>query len=106
MDGSPSAGAKLGNAETGITLGEQGLELPLPDGTCGYFNYYWLRDNCATSFDRATRERTYSIFQDREPPPPRAPSARAALELVWQGSGHATPHPAAEDVTAGRRGEV
>src|SRR3546814_1327906 len=92
MDGSPSAGAKLGNAETGITLGERGLELPLPDGTRGYFNYYWLRDNCATSFDRETRERTYDIFQDSEPRPAGAHSDGEALEIVWHGSGHVTRH--------------
>src|SRR3546814_3486400 len=85
MDGGPSAGAKLGNAETGITLGERGLELPLPDGTRGYFNYYWLRDNCATSFDRETRERTYDIFQDSEPRPAGAHSDGEALEIVWHG---------------------
>lgn len=87
MDGSLSAAV-----DGGVTLGENGLELPLPDGTRSYFNYYWLRDNCPSSFDRETRERTYDVFQDIEPRPASARIDGEALEIVWQGSGHVTRH--------------
>jgi gamma-butyrobetaine dioxygenase len=76
----------------GVTLGGQGLEVPLADGTRGYFNYYWLRDNCPSSFDSETRERTFDIFQDIEPQPASARLDGEALEIVWQGSGHVTRH--------------
>jgi len=93
MDGSVPAGVTPDDITPGdITLGKQGLELPLPDGRRAYFNYYWLRDNCPSSFDRETRERTYDIFQDREPLPSSARLDAEALEIVWQESGHVTRH--------------
>jgi gamma-butyrobetaine dioxygenase len=82
----------VGGVAGGVTLGGQGLEVPLADGTQGYFNYYWLRDNCPSSFDSETRERSYDIFQDIEPQPARARLDGEALEIVWQGSGHVTRH--------------
>lgn len=92
MDGSIPAAAGSGD----IVLGEQGLELPLPDGSRAYFNYYWLRDNCPTSFDRETRERVYDVFQDVEPLPASArldgAEADRVLEIVWRESGHVTRH--------------
>jgi len=88
MDGSIPAGTGSGD----IVLGEQGLELPLPDGTRAYFNYYWLRDNCPTSFDRETRERSYDVFQDVEPLPAGARLDGESLEIVWRESGHVTRH--------------
>jgi gamma-butyrobetaine dioxygenase len=88
MDGSLDA-----NLAAGVTLGSEGLELPLADGRRAYFNYYWLRDNCPTSFDKETRERTYDIFRDDAAPhPASAQIAGGALEIVWQGSGHLTRH--------------
>lgn len=45
-----------------VILGENGLRVPLPDGRDAYFNYFWLRDNCPTSFSPVTRERSYDIF--------------------------------------------
>ncbi|MGF1630132.1 MAG: TauD/TfdA family dioxygenase [Kiloniellaceae bacterium] len=77
----------------GVTLGSQGLEVPLADGTRGYFNYYWLRDNCPSSFDKETRERSFDIFHDDAAPyPDSAQVAGEALEIVWRGSGHVTRH--------------
>ena len=38
-----------------VTLADKGLHLPLAEGGQAYFNYYWLRDNCPSSFDSATR---------------------------------------------------
>ena len=61
-----------------------GLDITLDDGLCHYFNYYWLRDNCATSFDPETRERLYDIFA--EPAPPRAAAAMIdddSLVIDW-----------------------
>jgi gamma-butyrobetaine dioxygenase len=76
------------------TLLEQGLEVTLDDGARHYFNYYWLRDNCATSFDRETRERVFDIFA--EPAPPRADHAQVAdgaLLIEWAGTGHRSAYP-------------
>ena len=90
MDGSLSPAAE-------VALGQNGLEVPLPGGTRGYFNYTWLRDNCPTSFDRVTRERTYDVFQDPsfgdgEPVPASARIDGETLEIVWRESGHVTRH--------------
>jgi gamma-butyrobetaine dioxygenase len=76
-----------------IALKEHGMSLPLPDGTMAYFNYYWLRDNCPTSFDRQTRERVFDIFHlEGEPEPETARITDGALEIVWKGEGHETVH--------------
>ena len=70
-----------------------GLDVPLPDGTTAYFNHYWLRDNCPTSFDRQTRERVFDIFHlDGEPRPQTAEIADGALQIVWKGDGQKTTH--------------
>src|SRR3546814_10913445 len=96
MDGQLSGGATATPAPGDILLGETGLERPLPGCSRAYFNYYCLRDNCPTSFDRETRDRTYDIFQDIEPRPASArldgPEGGRVLEIVWQGSGHVTRH--------------
>ncbi|MCV0426272.1 MAG: TauD/TfdA family dioxygenase [Roseibium sp.] len=81
----------LGTGEAGVLLGETGLDVPLGNGETVYFNYYWLRDNCPSSFDSETRERVYDIFAEAEAP--RATSALIAadhLEVTWAGSGHVT----------------
>jgi gamma-butyrobetaine dioxygenase len=73
---------------------ETGLEIALDQGARHYFNYYWLRDNCATSFDPETRERIYDIFA--EPAPPRAAGAQVqdgALVVDWAGTGHRSTYP-------------
>jgi gamma-butyrobetaine dioxygenase len=44
-----------------VDLGERGLSLKLPDGRAQYVNYLWLRDNCPTSWDPQTRDRTFDI---------------------------------------------
>jgi gamma-butyrobetaine dioxygenase len=76
-----------------IVRKEHGMEVPLLDGTSAYFNYYWLRDNCPTSFDRQTRERVFDIFHLKDAPRPK--SARisdGALEIVWTDDEHKTSH--------------
>ena len=77
-----------------VRLLESGLEVPMPDGSQAYFNYYWLRDNCPSSFDRQTRERTYDIFAERMPPRARSATVDGqALVIVWEGSNHRTRMP-------------
>jgi len=57
-----------------------------PGGKPAYFNHYWLRDNCPTSFDSQTRERVFDIFHLETPPRPRsAQIVGDALEIVWDG---------------------
>ena len=77
-----------------VILGAHGLHVPLQDGASAYFNYYWLRDNCPTSFDRETRERTFDIFHAAHAPEPeRARLVGDRLEIVWKHDGHPTSHP-------------
>jgi gamma-butyrobetaine dioxygenase len=79
---------------TQITLQQRGLDCPLGDGKTAYFNYFWLRDNCPTSFDSGTRERVFDVFGLGQPPcPDRADISADTLEIRWQGEGHVTRHP-------------
>lgn len=67
-----------------VVLEEKGLTLTLADGELGYFNYFWLRDNCASSFDPKTQERTYEISS--APDDLRPASAKVVdgqLSLAW-----------------------
>lgn len=75
-------------------LKDNGVEITLSDGASHYFNYYWLRDNCPTSFNAATRERSFDIFYLSTAP--RAAQAEVkgdALEIVWQDEDHVTRFP-------------
>ncbi|MDQ0396033.1 TauD/TfdA family dioxygenase [Labrys monachus] len=82
-----------GSFSNAVELGENGLTTPLGNGASAYFNYYWLRDNCPTSFDPQTRERTYDIFSlSQRPVPERAHLVDGALEILWRGDGHVTRH--------------
>jgi gamma-butyrobetaine dioxygenase len=77
----------------GIRIKENGIDVPLLDGTIAYFNNYWLRDNCPTSFDSQTRERTFDIFHEAEAPRPAAAKIEdGTLHIEWAGSGHTTRH--------------
>ena len=72
-----------------VILAEKGLHLPLSEGNPAYFNYYWLRDNCPTSFDSGTRERSFDIFHLSTAP--RADSAEiedGMLVIRWAGEDH------------------
>lgn len=78
----------------GLLLKENGLEMPLASGRSAYFNYYWLRDNCPTSFDTVTRERQYDIFHLDTPPKPEAASVEGeSLEITWAGENHSSRYP-------------
>ncbi len=72
-----------------VELRDQGLCVQLSDGAPHYFNYYWLRDNCPSSFSPMTRERSFDIFHLEAAP--RARSAEIedeALVIVWQDEDH------------------
>jgi gamma-butyrobetaine dioxygenase len=77
----------------GVRLTDNGMQVPLLDGTSAYFNNYWLRDNCPSSFDSQTRERTFDIFHEAEAPrPARVEISDGVLTIEWAGSGHLTRH--------------
>ena len=77
-------------------LKDKGLEIVLADGLAHYFNYYWLRDNCPTSFSSATRERSFDIFHlDAAPVAASAEVTGDALEITWAGENHVTRFPLA-----------
>jgi gamma-butyrobetaine dioxygenase len=76
-----------------VSLTATGVNVPMLDGTVAYFNNYWLRDNCPTSFDSQTRERTFDIFHEADAPKPaKATIQDEALVIEWAGSGHVTQH--------------
>ena len=77
-----------------VRLTPTGLELTFPDGAAGYLNYYWLRDNCPTSFDPQTRERVFDIFAGETAPEPRdARIDGAHLEISWRDENHVSRYP-------------
>ena len=67
-----------------VTLEAAGLNVTLPGGAPGYFNYYWLRDNCPTSFDPQTRERTFDIFHLSARPRPAAAQVEGDILVIWK----------------------
>ncbi|SLN27669.1 TauD/TfdA family dioxygenase [Roseisalinus antarcticus] len=76
-----------------LMLEGAGLRLTLPGGMQGYFNYCWLRDNCPTSFDAETRERSFDIFHLQTPPVPAdAWIEEQSLVIDWQGEDHVSRH--------------
>lgn len=80
---------------TDITFGPKGLTVALEPGKSAYFNHYWLRDNCPSSFDSQTRERVFDIFHLETAPHPRsAQLADDALVVEWQ-DGHVSRYPVA-----------
>ena len=77
-------------------LGDTGLDITLADGRSHYFNYYWLRDNCPSSFSPVTRERAFDIFHlDTAPRPASARVEGDALVIDWQDEEHVTRMPLA-----------
>lgn len=72
-----------------VKLGDKGLELELAGRGASYFNYHWLRDNCPSSFDSATRERVFDIFHLASPPRPQSAHVSGnQLEIAWAGENH------------------
>lgn len=79
-----------------VTLADKGLHVSLPDGRRSYFNYHWLRDNCPTSFDGETRERSFDIIGLAHPPQPEAADIDGDdLMIRWRDEGHVTRLPLA-----------
>lgn len=77
-----------------VTLEDNGLTVSLPDGSRAYFNAWWLRDNCRTSFDPETRERTFDIFHHAATPTPaEARLDGDALVIRWAGEDHVSRYP-------------
>ena len=75
-------------------IGYKGLHITLSDGRSHYFNYYWLRDNCPSSFSSVTRERSFDIFHlDTAPRPNSAAVDGDALVIDWAGEDHLTRMP-------------
>ena len=79
-------------AQPAPVLHDKGLDVPLANGNRHYFNYYWLRDNCPTSFDRETRERVYDIFAEATPPRPAAARIEGAALVIDWACGHRSTH--------------
>ena len=76
-----------------VNLHANGLSCLLDSGRKVYFNYFWLRDNCPTSFDLTTRERVFDIFS--LPYPPTVETAQIIedeLHIVWKEGAHKTIH--------------
>lgn len=77
-----------------VTLCETGLTCPLAGRGPVYFNYYWLRDNCPTSFDPVTRERSFDIFHLKTPPKALAAwCTQDRLTIEWDGEDHVSHYP-------------
>lgn len=79
---------------TSIALQENGLCVTLSNNSSQYFNYHWLRDNCPSSFNASTRERSFDIFHLEAAP--RAASAHIegdVLVIDWSGEDHITRFP-------------
>jgi gamma-butyrobetaine dioxygenase len=79
---------------TSVQLQGTGLSLILQDGQSQYFNYHWLRDNCPSSFNTSTRERSFDIFHlDAAPRAQTAYVEDEALVIAWQDEEHTTRFP-------------
>ena len=80
--------------KAGLELGETGLSLTLPQAGHQYFNYYWLRDNCPSSFDPVTRERSFDIFHLEHAPKAASATLLADhLEITWADEDHVSRFP-------------
>jgi gamma-butyrobetaine dioxygenase len=81
------------NTKSEIDLHDNGLTCLLEPGQRAYFNYFWLRDNCSTSFDPTTRERIFDIFSLTQPPiVETAQIIGVDLHIVWKEGAHETIH--------------
>lgn len=67
-----------------VRLEEQGLRVSLADGQLAYYNYYWLRDNCASSWDAETQERVYDILEEPDDLKPKTAQLEGSqLAIEW-----------------------
>jgi gamma-butyrobetaine dioxygenase len=66
-----------------VVLLKTGIELPM-NGEMVYFNYFWLRDNCATSWDSSTQERTFDILDEADDLHATSVSVNEdTLDVIW-----------------------
>jgi gamma-butyrobetaine dioxygenase len=73
-----------------ISLLEKGLELAI-DGDKAYFNYFWLRDNCGTSWESSTQERIFNILAEPDDlRPEQAQVNGQKLDITWQNGHHSS----------------
>ncbi len=73
-----------------ISLLEKGLELAI-NGDNAYFNYFWLRDNCATSWESSTQERIFNILAEPDDLHPECARLNGhKLEITWQNGHHSS----------------
>ncbi len=70
-----------------VSLMEKGLLIPV-GSELAYFNYFWLRDNCPSSWDAATQERIFDILAEADDLHADAAEVRGNyLWVTWQ-NGH------------------
>ena len=73
-----------------ISLMEKGLELAI-DGDSAYFNYFWLRDNCSTSWETSTQERIFNILAEPDDLHPQCAQLNGhKLEITWPNGHHSS----------------
>ncbi|SIT03094.1 gamma-butyrobetaine dioxygenase [Roseivivax lentus] len=79
-----------------VVAEENGLTVTLPETGPAYFNAWWLRDNCPTSFDPETRERGFDVFHLKAAPrPAEARIEGDALMIRWADEDHVSRYPLA-----------
>ena len=72
-----------------VGLSKTGLTVPMRGGESAYFNYFWLRDNCPTSWDPETRDRSFDIFAEPDTLHPLSAQIEGdALVVTWAHDGH------------------
>ena len=71
-----------------LVLEDQGLRLSLANGDSAYFNYYWLRDNCASSWDAETQERVYDILEEPDNLKPKTAHVEGSTLAIEWPDGH------------------
>ena len=66
-----------------VVLLKTGIELPMNEEMV-YFNYFWLRDNCTTSWDGSTQERTFDILDESDDLHTTSACLNAnSLNVIW-----------------------
>ena len=70
-------------ATAAVELQDNGLTVTI-NNQPAYFNYFWLRDNCASSWDSQTQERTFDILAEPDAlQPVTANVTDGELMLQW-----------------------
>ncbi|MEO1328499.1 MAG: TauD/TfdA family dioxygenase [Pseudomonadota bacterium] len=80
-------------ARYSATIEQNGLSLVGPEGESRYFNAFWLRDNCPSSFDPETREREFDIIAAPDDLRPVAAEIETDVLLIDWPDGHRSRFP-------------